>query len=166
MSQRFPTVWYATPKKFESMTKLVVFSDQGALEVSPEQVYYRGKKAVLSLRKTVGVSFSRQRIPWVTYAVINIAAVAYFADTISDLLFLSGIIAILVVGTLLVGFLVGASTKWVAVEYEDESHQHRMAYFADASSLGWGGILGGTAALYHAMKQVAEQAVGPEPPRD
>ena len=79
MSQRFPNVWYATPEKLESTTKFVVFSDRGSLEVLPDQLQYRGKKVTLSLRKVAAVFLTRQRIPWVGYAVMNVAVVAYLA---------------------------------------------------------------------------------------
>jgi len=48
---------------------------------------------------------------------------------------------------------------WVKVEYG----QNDLAYFADGSYVGWGGLLGGTvklyAALYHFNKNVATAAV-------
>jgi hypothetical protein len=59
----------------------------------------------------------------------------------------------ILVVTNLFGLLIGASTKWVKVEYQDESNQSRRAFFADGSLLGWGGILGRTTALYRAIKQ-------------
>ena len=152
MSQRFASIWYATPEKVESMIKLVVFNDRGSLDVSPDQLQYRGKKFTVSTGKVVSVSLTSQRIPWVTYALVNVAVVAYFAVTYSGVLN-PGVIAAILVAANLLGLLIGASTKWVVVEYQDESNQTRKAYFADGSGLGWGGILGGTTALYQAIKK-------------
>jgi hypothetical protein len=64
MSQQFASIWYATREKIESVTKFVVFSDRGSLDVFSDQIQYRGKKFTLSVRKVVAVSMISQRIPW------------------------------------------------------------------------------------------------------
>jgi hypothetical protein len=151
MSQRFESVWYATPEKVQSMTKFIVFSDRGTLDVLPGGLQYHGKKVSLSMPKVVAVALTRQQIPWLTYVIVNIAMVVYFAVTYANRLNLGVLVGILV-GANLFGILIGASTKWVMVEYQDEANQQRKAYFADGSLLGWGGILGGTAGLYHALE--------------
>src|SRR5258706_4394957 len=79
MSPQFASVWYATPEKVKSMTKFVVFSDRGSLDVLPDQIQYRGKKFTVSMRKVVVVSLTSQRIPWVTYALVSVQLVAYLA---------------------------------------------------------------------------------------
>jgi len=151
MGQQFASVWYATPEKIKSMTKLVVFSDRGSLDVLPDQIQYRGKKFTFSMRKVVAVSLTRQWIPWVIYAIVNVAVVAYFAVKYQANLNL-GVMAAILIACNFLGFLIGASTKWVLVEYQDESNQSRKAYFADGSLLGWGGIFGGTTGVYRAIK--------------
>jgi hypothetical protein len=152
MNRQFASVWYVTHEKFKSMTKFIAFSDRGSLDVSPDQIEYRGKKYIVSMPEVSAVSLASQRIPWVTYAIVNVAAVACFAIIASGKLNVGLIAAILIAGNLL-GVLIVASMKWVMVEYQDESNQIRKAYFADGSLLGWGGIFGGTAGLYRAIKQ-------------
>lgn len=152
MSQHFASVWYATPEKIESMTKFLVFNDRGSLDVLPDEIQYRGKKVTVSMRKVIAVSLTSQRIPWVTYAIMNVAVIAYHAVMYSDKLNL-GVMAGILVAANLLGLVICASTKWVMVEYQDESNQSQKAFFADGSTLGWGGILGGTTGLYRAIKE-------------
>jgi hypothetical protein len=165
MNQQFASVWYATPEKVESTTKCIAFSDRGSLELWPDQlIQYRGKRFSVSMQNVFRVSLTSQRIPWVTYAIVNLAAAACYAVPLFVVMFLGvsnvgvpaailiGAISILVASNLL-GMLIAANTKWVMVEYQDEFDQSRTAYFADGSLLGWGGILGGTSALYRAIEQ-------------
>jgi hypothetical protein len=42
--------------------------------------------------------------------------------------------------------------KWVKIEYGDNPNPS-VAYFADGSSLGWGGIFGGTKKILEAVNQ-------------
>jgi len=43
--------------------------------------------------------------------------------------------------------------NWVRVEYGEDPAQS-VAYFADGSMLGWGGILGGTRRILEAVRQI------------
>jgi hypothetical protein len=70
MTRLFPNVWYATPDRAASLTKLVVFDDSGSLEVSPQECTFSGKRGILDLDNST-VSLARQRLPWVTYALLN-----------------------------------------------------------------------------------------------
>jgi hypothetical protein len=149
MNQLFTSVWYATPEKAESMAKFMVFSDRGSLELLPDEIQYCGKKVTVAMPNVVAVSLTTQRIPLLAYAITNVAVVAYFAVMYAEKLNLGVLAGLLVVANLL-GLLIGASMKWVMVEYHDESDQPRKAFFAVS---GWAGILGGTGALYRAIKQ-------------
>jgi hypothetical protein len=162
MRRQFESVWYATPERIESMTKLTVFSDCGSLDVLPDHIEYRGKEHTVAVRNVVAVSLTRQRIPWITYAIVNLAvapcyAVPYLVVVLLDMPDMAVIATILVgamvIASNLLGLLIGTSTKWVMVEYQDEFNQFRKAYFADGSLLGWGGILGGTTSLYRAINR-------------
>jgi hypothetical protein len=155
MEQNFSSVWYATPEKVESITKLIVLSDRGSLAISPGEVHYQGRKLTLSIQKIARVSLERQRIPWVSYIIANIALVAYwailFSGRLNDVIFV-GFLAMALLAANLLGLLVGVSTKWILIEYEDESGQTQRAYFAEGSMFGWGGILGGTTRLFNAIE--------------
>lgn len=52
---------------------------------------------------------------------------------------------------------------WVKVEYL-ENDQPLVAYFSDGTALGWGGVLGGTKAMYAAIEQSLRAAYN-DPPR-
>jgi hypothetical protein len=166
MTRLFPNVWYATPERAASLTKLVVFDDSGSLEVSPQECTFSGKREILDL-DTCTVSLARQRLPWVTYALMNALLVPVLLLYVWSLLSagldltsgwsLVGVAAVLGVMAAAngLGLLVGISTPWVLVEYKDEHGQVRRAYFADASGFGWGGIFGGTKRMYQALASSA-----------
>jgi hypothetical protein len=48
-------------------------------------------------------------------------------------------------------FLIWWTQRWIVVEYQDEAGALQQAYYSDAASLGWGGMLGGTKRMYQAM---------------
>jgi hypothetical protein len=163
MAELFPNVWYATPARAASLTKLVVFDDSGSLEVSPQESFFSGRRGRIDLGSASVVSLTRQRLPWVIYALINAALVPplllfpWFLLG-SRLDFTSGFGLVVVVGLVAVmiasnaiGMLVGINTPWVLVEYEDKDGQFQQAYLADASGFGWGGIFGGTKRIYQAI---------------
>jgi len=175
MSQHFASVWYATPERIESMAKFVVFSDRGSLDVFPDRIEYQGKEFAVSMRSVNAVSLTGQRIPWVTYAIVNVPSVGCFVAVMAVMAGPAAVVwdefnagmrvalvaalmatIIIIIAANLLGLLIAASTKWVAVEYQDESNRWQKAYFADGSLLGWGGILGGTSGLYRAIKQYDE----------
>jgi hypothetical protein len=162
MGQWLSSVWYATPEKINSMTKLMVFNDRGSLELLAGEMQYRGSKYDLPIRNILNVSLCRQRLPWVIYLIMNIPniaiavclAVAFSYIGILAAVVIVGIFAAVVIAANLFGVLVGMSTKWIQVEYEDELGHARKAYFADGSLLGWGGILGGTSRVFHTIKEL------------
>jgi hypothetical protein len=146
------------------MTKLIVFSDRGSLDVWADEISYRGRKFRFAMPKIFGVSIIRQQIPWVSYAIANVAAlpcfvVAYFIGMFTGDLFIGVLAAVLmgalIIGSNLLGLLIARSTKWIFVEFQDESNQFRDAYLADGSLLGWGGLLGGTKRLYRTLQEHA-----------
>lgn len=162
MARLFPNVWYATPDRAASLTKLVVFDDSGSLEVSPQGSIFSGKRGMLDLGIRT-VSLSRQRLPWVTYGLTNAMLVPVLLlfvwfllssrfDLTGDLYFTAvAVIIVVMAAANVLGLLVGISTPWVLVEYKDKHGQARRAYFADASGFGWGGIFGGTKRMYQAL---------------
>lgn len=163
MAELFPSVWYATPDRAGSLTKLVVFDDAGSLAVAPQGCAFSGKNGRIDVGGISAVSLSRQRLPWGTYALVNAVTVPVLALPVWLLLgsrpelavgwglaLVAGLVCLLVAGNAL-GVLVGISTRWVVVEYADEHGQARRAYFADASGFGWGGIFGGTQRVYRAL---------------
>ena len=141
----FQQVWFADEKRNLSATKMVVFSDRGCLEVKPDRLIFKGKKSELQISNIKDVSLVRQRINWVAYLIMNLVLVAYFAWLIKDtpdIFSWPFLMVMLLIGDIF-GVIVGYNTKWVRVEYSDGNRDNR-AFFADSSSLGWGGIFGGT----------------------
>jgi len=151
MSQHFDSVWYANQKRIESIIKIIVFNDRGTLDVHSGKINFKGKKHDISMSNIVKVSLSRQRIPWVVYIIINIIFVPTFILQYSDRFNIWYALAVLVLANL-AGMLVAISTKWILVEYDDESGQRCKTYLSDGSKLGWGGIFGGTKRLYQILE--------------
>lgn len=146
MSPSFGSVWCATPEKFHGMVKLIAYDDRGSLSIAPDEIHFAGRKMNLSARKVVAVSLTRQQIPWPSYAIVNVACVALLAAARWDGLSVGFLIA----GDIF-GLSIAVTTKWVRVDYRDESSARRTVYFADGSRRGWGGILGGTKELHRAI---------------
>src|SRR5262245_27352470 len=152
MSERFPTVWYASPEKAASVTKFFVFEDRGALEVSPNEIIFEGKKRALTLRDIVNVTLTRQRFPWVAYLLANLVVVAYEMLTPVGRLSVEGV-AVLLVAANLLAIVMSLSQRWVLIEYRDESGQERRVYFADGSANGWGSMFGRTTRLFRGIEE-------------
>jgi hypothetical protein len=160
MSPRFESVLYATPEKVNRMVKFKATDDRGSLAVSSDGVQFVGRKLNLTARRIVAVSLARQQIPWPSYAVLTLVCIPLFAMIYS--LPLAEAVVLVIAGDLF-GLWVAVSTKWVRVDYQDESGSRRSAYFADGSKRGWGGIFGGTNVLYRAI--VDSSHVGELPSR-
>lgn len=130
------------------MVKFIAVDDRGTLAMSPEGIQFVDCKLNRSVRRIVAVSLVRQKIPWPAYAAVTLVGVPLFAMLCS--VPLAAAIA-LAIATDLFGLWIAVSTKWVKVEYQDESGNRRSAYFADGSKRGWRGLFGGTVVLYRAI---------------
>jgi hypothetical protein len=146
LSRLFGSVWCATPEKFNGMVKYIVYDDRGSLSIAPDEVHFAGRKMNLSVRKVVAVSLARQQVPWPLYAIVNLVFLALLVAERWD-----GLSAGFLIAGDIFGLSIALTTKWVRVDYQDESSTRRSVYFADGSRLGWGGILGGTKDLYGAI---------------
>jgi hypothetical protein len=156
---RFQQVWFTDEKRNRSITKLIMLTDSGVLEARPDSLQFRGRKLNFHISSIKDVSLARQQINWVTYLIVNILAIiylAFMAKAFPELYSFSFLLLLLVAGNVF-GLVVGYNTKWVKVEYADESHRTIQAFFADGSSLGWGGIFGGTEKMYKALKALTNQ---------
>lgn len=161
MTKRFSSVWYASPQKVGSITKLIVFDDQGSLDVSEGSLEFRGRKLKFVVQRILRVTLTSQRIPWTTYLILNVVVFAFLL--LSSRTSLEVAIVLLAVANLF-GLVIGKCTRWIEVEYEGESGEPQGAYFADGSALGWGGIFGGTRRLYRALAPLAPPGVSPHEP--
>lgn len=159
MRRLFDSAWYATPRRFNGIVKLMAYDDRGSLSTSPDGIRFVGRKADVSVRKVVAVSLVRQQIPWPGYAVVNLVLVALLVvihqSTTFDLAY--------VVALNIVGLSIAASTKWVKVDFEEEPNSRQSVYFADGSMRGWGGIFGGTKDLYRAIQDQSRVGEVPAP---
>jgi hypothetical protein len=148
MDFKLPSTWYASRKRIESTTKLIVFDDRGSLERSGDKLRFNGKKRTLEMSDLSTVEITGHKTNWVMYLVVNILLIPYFWLVGTPLV---AAIAILVLANAF-GLLVSLRTKWVHVAFRDAGGAPGEAYFADASTFGWGGILGGTQKLFEKLE--------------
>jgi hypothetical protein len=145
---KLATVWYATRKRIESTTKLIVFDERGKLEQSGDKLRFTSKKRTIDMSDLSAIELTGHRTNWVIYTIINVLLIPYF--------WLVGtpVIAaiVIVVFANAIGLLVSLKTKWVHVAFRDAAGQPGEAYFADGSTMGWGGILGGTQRLFEKLR--------------
>jgi len=148
MEWKVAKVWYATRRRIESMTKLVVFDDRGSLELSAGKLRFAGKKGTLEMSDLADFAITRQSVNWVTYAIVNVLLIPYFMFLETPLPLAAGIL----VAANAVGLVVAFRTKWIHIAFRDGAGRPGEAYFCDASSMGWGGIFGGTQKLFERLK--------------
>ena len=151
MVEQFSKVWFATDEKLRSMTKLFVLSDQGQLECTVNELQFRGKHTELSIKNITRVAVVRQTLPWVTYLVGNVALVLYLLYG-SRFRWTPEVIAAILVPLNLVMIGIGVTTKWIQVDFKDESGAAGVAYFTDGSMMGWGSHFGGFKPLLQAIE--------------
>lgn len=148
-TQNFPKVWYASAKRIGSIWKFLVFDDIGSLNICDSILEFKGRKNNIQINNIRSVSIVKQKINWGVYLIVNILAIFYIY-----LFFLKLILGALIVLLLanIEGLLIGSNTKWILVEYLDQSNKPKKAYFADGSMFGWSGIFGGTKEIYNILK--------------
>ena len=151
------SVWFADEKRIRSMSKVRAFNDKGSLRIETNLLYFRGKKTKISIAKIRKISITRQRLSWIGVLIINVLVGACLAALKIQLppgfmptqFVVFSILILLYFNALAI--LVSYNTKWIRIEYGNEPDPARLAYFADGTWLGWGGILGGTRKIYQEL---------------
>jgi hypothetical protein len=154
----FLEAWFATQSKVESISKLWVLSDRGTLDIHTGGLSFSGRQYRLRIENVEHVRLVNQQIPWVTLLASNgILIVGMETGLLSYRL--RSVTGLVVLALLNVAMLaVGLCTKWVEVKYRDDSGDEQLAYFANGSGFGWGGIFGGTAQMYEELKRIETKA--------
>lgn len=148
MDFKLPSTWYASRQRIESATKLIVFDDRGSLECVGGKLIFHGRKRTLEMSDLSGIEIAGHKTNWVMYVIVNILLIPYFWLVGTPL------VAAIVILALANAFGLGVSlkTKWVHVAFRDANGATGEAFFADASSFGWGGIFGGTQKLFDNLR--------------
>lgn len=158
MQSTFLEAWFATQSRVESISKLWVLSDRGTLDVHPGGLSFSGKQYRLRIENVEHVRLVRQQIPWVTLLLSNGLVVLMMETGLLSyrLRSVTGVIVLTLLNAAMLA--IGLSTKWVEVKYRDDCGNEQLAYFANASGFGWGGIFGGTAQMYEQLKTLENEA--------
>jgi hypothetical protein len=154
----FLEAWFATQSKVESISKLWVLSDRGTLDVHPDGLSFSGKQYRLRIENVEHVRLVRQQIPWVTLLASNGVLILGMETGLLSyrLQSVTGIVVLTLLNACVLA--IGLSTRWVEVKYRDDSGTEQLAYFANGSGFGWGGIFGGTAQMYEQLKAIEAKA--------
>lgn len=154
LTRSFGKIWYATPERIASAFKFVVFSDRGWLEASPDLMNFSGNKEHFDMGQITSVSLVRQKFAWGN-SLITLVFIGVWLYTLQLRSYRgSSTTPIVAIAAFVFGTAVSLSTRWVRVEYTDEMGVQQVAFFADGSALGWGGILGGTRRLYDELSSM------------
>ena len=151
-----PNVWFADEQRIRSISKFFNLSDKGSLRIGQNSLEFQGKKSSVRMAQIREISIANQQISWISLLITNILFGIFLLVLGSQLptelslpkyiFALYSILAIL--GGDAFAVIVGYGTKWIRIEYEGE----RVAYLADGSFFGWGGVFGGTKKLFRKLK--------------
>lgn len=155
METQFPTAWLAYPRKFHRLVKLLVYDEQGSLEITRGQIRFDFRKNPKSLLigNVKQVNLVRQPAPWPNWLLSNgliFLGIHYgFFKTLTwqDPLTIPVVLAVNLLMISVWWFL-----KWGEVQYVDEAGLVQTVYLTDGSAFGWGGILGGGAKIHWALE--------------
>ena len=151
----FSNIWFADEQRIRSISKLLVLSDKGSLRIKQNSFEFRGKKSSLRMTKIRQISIVNQQISRIVLLITNLLSGVFLLVLGSQLppdifhpKYIFAIISIIaILGGDALALLVVHNTKWIKLEYDIE----RVAYFADGSILGWGGLFGGTKKLFRKL---------------
>jgi hypothetical protein len=152
MSYHFSNVRFVSPERLQRSVKLLFFDDSGNLDVVRGGLRFEGRRQAVDFLNIRAIRLIRPPFPWVNFAVgIGLAWPLVLAAP-------SGAARGMAAAFLLVINVVGAaiclSTKCVLLKFADKHGDTRLAYFADGTFFGWGGLFGGTRQLFSALSGV------------
>jgi hypothetical protein len=151
-----PNIWFAKEERVKSVTKFIALDDKGILTISNGKITFTGSKFSneVLIKQITNIDLVTQTIPWVGYIIMNVIVIIFVIGiTFINSLFAKeatffGIAYFCMIPlSNLFGITIALSTKWIRMEYKDSKGIVKKDYYADGSSLGWGGIFGGTARL-------------------
>ena len=154
---QFNPTWYASRQRARSRTKLLVYDDLGLLSVEGRLLSFAGGGTQFQ-RTIASVELTRQRLNLATYAIVCLLALPLYAVIAYVLRYLFHIPVVVGVAicyaVVPIGMLIGFSTRWIRVTFASGSEDAPSeAYFADAGSLGWRGIFGGTTRMFARIRE-------------
>lgn len=148
-------VWYSSERRFRSPLKMRPRDDFGTLLLAPGEVRFRGENGPIVCAEVVGIALVRQPMPWMAWLMINLGMIAMPLVGYTRVLTWDHpptVLALLVVNAFF--FLMVGLTRWVEITYSNMSGPSNRAYFADGSTMRWGGLLGGTRRLRETMTAI------------
>ncbi|MFN0016663.1 MAG: hypothetical protein ACKVP0_00300 [Pirellulaceae bacterium] len=145
-------IWYAGPTKVRSALKLWALDDGGSLRSTSPGMTFCGENRNIQMPSIQSVSLVRQTPPWLLHLIIGTiwATLNLFGN--SSLFVAVGLPIIIA----FISFLFVLMMPWVRVDFVDQSGVAQIAYFADGSQGGWGGMMGGTHHLHRWISDLAK----------
>lgn len=146
-------IWYASPQKFSASFKTPPFTDTGTLTTLENSLRFNGRKNQFDLLSVNSIALTSPPFPLLQFIFVNVLLVGYLAIGVipsGDVIRISILSCLVVLANVFLIYMF--RKKWVEIEFAN----NQKAYFFDASSLGWGGMLGGNKRIANACQQVAE----------
>lgn len=154
-AEQIPGVWLATESHLQNPWRFLTFTDRGVLKLSPQQVQFYGNSQTIDMQGITEFDITYAKYPWgnlligVLLLVIYVLAEFQFGSHERALEFLF-VMSICIATSI----PLERTQLWVKIQYEDESGTPHVVYLRDGSKFGWGGILGGTLALYKKIRSI------------
>jgi antibiotic biosynthesis monooxygenase (ABM) superfamily enzyme len=153
---KYDDIWYATPRRADSRTKLIVYDEVGSLIVEGAQFAFQGTKTNITLRRIEFAVLVGQKANLITYLIVSLIVLPWslFIAYVMHSLFNCTMVVVLLLcySVVPVGLAIGASTRWIKVSFVTDSGECEQAYFADGTAHGWGGIFGGTRRMFAELR--------------
>lgn len=152
MSETIP-VFISSEKRAKSLVKFVAYDSTGKLTVNANEIAYQGSNMHFTIdRKRIkSISLVRQRFDWVSFIFgsILIAGINfYYPFNFTRSTVIASTSSVIFTTFFIVFYLFFMlNYKWVLISHNTSGKEEKI-YIANSSNFGWGGILGGTEALF------------------
>ncbi|MEQ8791240.1 MAG: hypothetical protein RIC55_33570 [Pirellulaceae bacterium] len=146
-------IWYASDAYARHPLRFVAPQDKGSLALEQGRLTFHGHRRTLHMYEIRDIT--------VTWQAPGLPGWLFLAAAIAFLAFVRGasplVLCLAAASGVTVGYAIAYSTKWVRITFRDDDGNESVAWFADGSGLGWGGILGGTSRLYELLHSLANE---------
>ncbi len=157
--EQFESVWFATDEKRKSLFNWFVFSDQGKLKLSPQDIQFMGNRFHLHIQEVKEISLIRGPIPWLNLGLTNCLGGLFLMTGLREADVWNIVFATTMLLLINLFFVVGSSLrKWIRVEYANDTGVSQHAYFADGFSKWGGGKVGRSLQMLLGMSMLADMA--------
>jgi hypothetical protein len=156
----FPNAWLAGSRRANSIWKFLVYEDIGTLSITPNGIWFRGRKGhslSAAWSDIDNVEMRKQNAAWALQAcLVGIACLITLLNGLTgEGPFLHYVLVALGIAAFFGVFGRSMADRykvpWIVVTYRDHRSEHHEAWLADGSRVGWGAMDGGTQKIQAAI---------------